>query len=106
MGRPRRHVDQDRRDRADEHAILASGYSDLVYDAATNKIVLYYYFNQLHLGVQRRDAGPGPRSPRPTPTRVDTSTYPPYYYTPVVYDAGRQKLVLFGGQSYGARCGT
>ena len=37
--------------------------------------------------------------PGTTPTKVDAS-YPPYQYTPVVYDAGRQKLVLFGGQSY------
>jgi hypothetical protein len=72
-------------------------YCHMAYDASAGKIVLYYYFNQLW---EYNPATPAWTAvPSTTPTKVD-STYPPYPYTPVVYDSGRQKLVFFGGQSY------
>jgi hypothetical protein len=73
------------------------GYCHMAYDASAQKIVLYYYWNQLWEYTPATPAWTA--VPTTTPTKADTTSNPPYVYTPLVYDSGRQKLVAFGGQS-------
>jgi MYXO-CTERM domain-containing protein len=76
--------------------MYAYNYSEMAYDASTNKIVVRYYWNQIW------EYNPTTQAwvtvPTTTPTKVDTAE-PPYYQAPIVYDSTRKKLVLFGGQS-------
>jgi hypothetical protein len=79
-----------------------SGYSTLVYDASTNKIVLFYSYSNGYTWVYTPGASnTGTWATAPDAIRTDTSTYPPYYFPGIVYDSGRQVLVFFGGQGYG-----
>ena len=68
----------------------------LAFDPSTSKMILHWYWNQMW---EYNAATPGWAAvPTTTPTKVDTAE-PPYNDTPIVYDANRQKLVFFGGQS-------
>jgi hypothetical protein len=78
-----------------------SGYTNMVYDPVINKIVLYYYWNYVWTYTAGATAGTGTwADAAPVPTKVDTAVSG-YYNPGMVYDAGRQKVVVFGGQSSG-----
>ncbi len=78
-----------------------SGYTNMVYDPVINKIVLYYYWNYVWTYTAGATAGTGTwADAAPVPTKVDTAVSG-YYNPGMVYDAGRQKVVVFGGQGSG-----
>jgi len=77
----------------------AYNYAELVYDASRGKVVNYYYMDQ----IWEYNPGTGNTgtwtAASPTPTKMDTS-YPPYNQAGILYDSGRQRMVVFGGLSY------
>ena len=79
----------------------ASGYTGMAFDPVLNKIVLYYYWNYIWTFTAGTTPGTGAWADvSGLATRVDTSL-PGYYNPGVLYDSGRQMVVVFGGQSSG-----
>jgi hypothetical protein len=78
-----------------------SGYTNMAFDPVLNKIVLYYYWNYVWTFTAGATPGTGTWADVSSMvTRVDTAL-PGYYNPGVVYDSGRQMVVVFGGQSSG-----
>lgn len=79
----------------------SSGYTNMAFDPVLNKIVLYYYWNYIWTFTAGATPGTGTwANVSSMATKVD-SALPGYYNPGIVYDAGRQMVVVFGGQSSG-----
>jgi MYXO-CTERM domain-containing protein len=72
----------------------------MVYDPGINKIVLYYYYNQIWTYTAGTGATGTWADAAPVPTKMDTAV-PGYVEPAMVYDSGQQRVVVFGGQYYG-----